>query len=116
MAANGQYRLEGALGDDEAGFALGTVLDHNGEALADEVIRNLIHFDIARNRQASLFTSRNDGLIKRIFNASFHRGIEICHLHNISILLASQIKCRRKCNRAFGQGSGLVGAEYIHAA
>ncbi len=118
--ANGHHAGHRPLGDDAVARRgsgcrwLG--LDHDGQALAQKVIGNLV--DLARQRQRRRLRGggADDGRIQRVFDAGFQRRIHIGQLAHPGRLAPLGIDDSAELHHPGSQGARLVGAQHVHAA
>ena len=116
MCANRQDVGDRPLGDDQVNARLTRFLKHDGQALAHEVVGNLVDLPVAVRSQSRGFASRDDGRIERVLDAGLECGIEKGEVSRLARGSALDIDRLIECNEPLGQRAGLVGAEHVDAA
>ena len=105
-----------ALGNDEM-LCLIAVFRHNdGQPAAKKIVRNFVDLSKAVRRQACAAARGHNRVIERIFDASLERCVEEGKLANFGGRPIVRIQRTIENDGTFGQCTGLVGAQNIHAA
>ena len=108
--AGGKHLLERAFGDQPHGAAF---LNDHAHAFAIEIVRDFAALDGACCVDG---LERDDRLIQRVDKPRLQAGVEVGRAKYIVRVFAVEAIRAVEVDHAFGQRSGLVGAERVHAA
>ncbi len=87
--------------------------DQDAQALPVEVVWHLVQLPARAEVEAAEVA---DGLVDRVDQAGLERGVEVGVAEHLLALLALQVQRRADAHDAFGERTGLVGTEHVHAA
>ena len=111
-----EHLREGALGDHPVMAAVLGRGGHDREALADEVIRDLIDLLPAVGGEPFPRPGRHQRLVQGVFDARLEGRVEVGEAENRVRVPEVQVDCGLQSDAPLGEGAGLVRAEDIHAA
>ena len=95
---------------------LALLRDHDGEALADEVVGDLVDLAKTRDAEAVLLAGRLDGGVEGILDPRLQRGVQMGEAAHLRGLVALRVHRRAERDDTFREGARLVRAQDVHAA
>ena len=105
-----------ALGNDEMLCLIAVFGYDDGQPAAKKIVRNFVDLGEAVRRQARAAARGHDRGIERIFDAILERRVEEGKLADFGGWPIVRIQRSIENDGTLGQGTGLVGAQNIHAA
>ena len=116
IAAAIEHGVEGALGDDPVPARVVLGNDHDGQALAQEIVGDLVDLGHRAQLQAPFLGVADDRGIERVVDPRLQRGIDQRQAAHALGVGARRIDGGAQLHHALGERAGLVRAQDVDAA